>query len=161
CQPGAHLSFAEILQAADDTGMLLAMSQPHFQHYDWDKPDADAHNGYARHAEFYVPISHNHPSVVAYAMSHNATGYSQDMNPDMLDGTSDPRGERERNYVQRSLRAEAIVKHLDPARIVYHHSSGNLSPMHTSNFYPNFVPVQEMSDWFEHWATKGAKPVFL
>jgi hypothetical protein len=30
-----------------------------------------------------------------------------------------------------------------------------------SNFYPNFVPVQEMSDWFEHWATNGIKPVFL
>ena len=32
--------------------------------------------------------------------------------------------------------------------------------MHTSNFYPNFAPIQEMSDWFEHWATKGVKPVF-
>ena len=32
--------------------------------------------------------------------------------------------------------------------------------MHDSNFYPNFVPVQELSDWFEHWATKGVKPVF-
>ena len=32
--------------------------------------------------------------------------------------------------------------------------------MHTSNFYPNFVPIQELSDWFEHWATEGVKPVF-
>ena len=32
--------------------------------------------------------------------------------------------------------------------------------MHTSNFYPNFAPIQELSDWFEHWATKGVKPVF-
>jgi hypothetical protein len=33
--------------------------------------------------------------------------------------------------------------------------------MHASNFYPNFVPIQELSDWFEHWATKGVKPVFM
>jgi hypothetical protein len=33
--------------------------------------------------------------------------------------------------------------------------------MHTVNFYLNFVPIQEMSDWFAHWATKGVKPVFL
>jgi hypothetical protein len=32
--------------------------------------------------------------------------------------------------------------------------------MHTSNFYPNFAPVQELSDWFEHWATRGVKPAF-
>ena len=32
--------------------------------------------------------------------------------------------------------------------------------MHAINFYPNFVPIQELSDWFEHWATEGVKPVF-
>ena len=35
CEPGSHLSFAEILRAADDVGMLVALSQPHFTHYDW------------------------------------------------------------------------------------------------------------------------------
>jgi len=160
CLPGSHLSFAEILRAADDVGMLVAMSQPHFQHYNWQQPDADENNGYARHAEFYVRVSQNHPAIVAYAMSHNATGYNEDMNPDMIDGVTDPRGDGERNYVKIPLRAEAIVKRLDPARIVYHHSSGNLSSMHTSNFYPNFAPIQELSDWFEHWATQGVKPLF-
>ena len=58
------------------------MTQPHFSHYDWKQPDADRNNGYARTAEFYVRVSQNHPSVVAYAMSHNATGYDEDMNPD-------------------------------------------------------------------------------
>ncbi len=59
-----------------------------------------------------------------------------------------------------ALMAQAIISKLDPTRIVYHHSSGNLGMMWTSNFYLNFVPVQERSDWFEHWATKGVKPVF-
>jgi hypothetical protein len=162
CQPGAHVSFADILRAADDAGMLVAFSQPHFGHYDWKIPEADTKNGYARHAAFYVRAAQNHPSVVAYAMSHNATGYAEDMNPHLMDGRGDPRTDSwSRNNAGLALKAEAIVKALDPGRIVYHHSSGNLGAMHTVNFYANFLPVQEMSDWFEHWATRGVKPVFL
>jgi len=160
CEPGSHLGFEEILRAADDVGMLVSMSQPHFGQYDWKARDADRTNGYARHAEFYVRAAQNHPSVVFYSMSHNATGYSEDMNPNMIDGLQDPRDEWSLNNSRRALRAEAIVKRLDPGRIVYHHSSGNLGSMHTSNFYPNFAPIQELSDWFEHWATQGVKPLF-
>jgi hypothetical protein len=162
CQPGSHVSFAEVLKAADDFGMLVAFSQPHFGHYDWKSPNADETNGYARHAEFYVRAAQNHPSVVAYSMSHNATGYDEDMNPDLIDGIYDPRKDGwSRNNAGLALRAEAIVNKLDPGRIVYHHSSGNLGTMHTCNFYVNFVPIQEMSDWFEHWSKKGVKPAFL
>ncbi|MBN1853695.1 MAG: hypothetical protein JW829_13265, partial [Pirellulales bacterium] len=93
-------------------------------------------------------------------MSHNATGYNEDMNPDLIDGIHDHRSQWSLNNVRQAVRAEAIVKRLDPSRIVYHHSSGNLSSMHTSNFYPNFVPIQELSDWFEHWAKEGVKPFF-
>lgn len=160
CEPGTHLSFAEILRAADDVGMLVALSQPHFGQYDWKAPDADENNSYARHAAFYVGVAGSHPSVVMYAMSHNATGYSEDMNPDRIDGLSDPRDSWAANNAKLALRAEAIVSGLDPTRIVYHHSSGNLSSMHTTNFYTNFAPIQELSDWFEHWATVGVKPVF-
>src|SRR5207244_3173604 len=139
CEPGSHVSFAEVLRAADDVGMLVAFSQPHFGHYDWKAPDADRANGYARHAEFYVRAAQNHPSVVAYAMSHNATGYEEDMNPHMMDGRKDPRvGDTwSSNNAKSALRAEAIVKGFDPGRIVYHHSSGNLGSMHTVNFYAN------------------------
>jgi hypothetical protein len=161
CEPGSHLSFTEILRAADDVGMLVGLSQPHFSHYDWQAPDADEKNGYARHAEFFTRVAGNHPSVVFYSMNHNATGYSEDMNPDMIDGLRDPReaGGAQRN-ARLALRAEAIVKRFDTNRIVYHHAGGNIGAMHTINFYPNFVPVQELSDWFGHWATVGVKPVF-
>ena len=160
CEPGAHLSFEEILRAADDVGMLVSLSQPHFSHYDWRSPEADQTNGYVGHAEFYARVAGNHPAVVAYAMSHNATGSEQDMNPDMIDGLQDPRDSWSRNNAKLAVRAEAIVRRLDPGRLVYHHASGNLGSMHAINFYPNFVPVQELSDWFEHWATQGVKPVF-
>jgi beta-galactosidase len=160
CEPGSHLSFEEILRAADDVGMLVALSQPHFAHYDWDSADADQTNGYAQHAAFYVHVAQNHPSVVAYAMSHNATGYAEDMNPDMIDGIQDRRNEWGARNVKQALRAGAIINSLDSSRIAYHHASGNLGAMHTSNFYANFAPVQEMSDWFEHWSKQGVKPLF-
>lgn len=160
CTPGAHLSFTEILRAADDEGVLVSFSQPHFGQYEWDAKDADRSNGYADHAAFYVRVAQNHPAVVMYSMSHNSTGYSEDMNPNLIDGIHAVRSEWSMRNVRRALRAEAIVKSLDPSRIVYHHSSGNLSSMHTVNFYPNWVPIQELSDWFEHWATTGVKPFF-
>jgi hypothetical protein len=161
CEPGSHVSFADVLRAADDMGMLVAFSQPHFSHYDWKAADADRSNGYARHAQFYVHVAQNHPAVVAYSMSHNATGYDEDLNPDLIDGIKDPRDQPwSRNAAKLAQRAEAIVRALDPTRIVYHHSSGNLGCMHTMNFYLNFVSIQEASDWFEHWASQGIKPVF-
>ena len=74
---------------------------------------------------------------------------------------ANPRDQWAGSNVRLALRCEAIVKRLDPARIVYHHSSGNLSAMYTLNFYPNFVPIQELDDWFEHWSTAGVKPLVL
>jgi beta-galactosidase len=161
CEPGSHLSFAEILRAADDTGMLVALSQPHFSAYDWKSPEADQTNGYAGHAAFYVHVAGNHPSVVSYSMSHNATGYNEDVNPLLIDGLSDPRDQWADRNAGYALRCEAIVKRLDPTRLVYHHSSGSLSAMYTLNFYPNFVPIQELDDWFEHWSNAGVKPLLL
>jgi hypothetical protein len=161
CEPGAHLSFEEILKAADDVGMLVSFSQPHFSHYDWKAADADESNGYARHAAYYVRVAQNHPSVVFYSMSHNATGYDEDMNPDMIDGIHVERDSWSLRNAAVATRAEAIVHSLDPSRIVYHHASGNLGPMHAINFYPNFVPIQELSDWFGHWSTQGVKPAFM
>jgi len=160
CEPGAHLAFDEILRAADDVGMLVSFSQPHFSHYDWSAHDADQSNGYSRHAAYYVRAAENHPSVVMYSMSHNATGYEEDMNPDQIDGIHGTRDKWALKNVALATRAEAIVKRLDPSRIVYHHASGNLGSMHPINFYPNFVPIQELSDWFEHWSAQGVKPVF-
>ncbi|MEA3400115.1 MAG: hypothetical protein U9R79_02610, partial [Armatimonadota bacterium] len=168
CLPGSHLGFDEILRAADDVGMLISFSMPHVKDYEWEAPDADATNGYARHAEFYVRQAQNHPSVVMYSMNHNYTGYSQDMNPDRIDGIynpfPDPSGESDLRYdrsARLARRGEAIVRGLDPTRVIYHHSSGNNGQLHTINCYLNFVPIQERSDWFEHWATEGVKPVFL
>ena len=160
CEPGADVSFAEILRAADDVGMLLSLSQPHFGRYNWKSPDAERTNGYAQLAEFDVRAVQNHPAVVFYSTSHNTAGYHGDMDPDMIDGISDLCASAAQERIKGALRAEAIINRLDPTRIVYHHAGGNIGTMHSINFYPNMVPIQEMDDWFEHWATAGVKPAF-
>jgi hypothetical protein len=160
CEPGTHFSFEEVLRAADDEGMLVAFSQPHFGQYDWTADDAETRNGYAQHAAFYVRVAGNHPSVVFYSTSHNGAGYSEDMNPDLIDGIHEPRDQWSSRGAQRARRAEAIIRRLDGSRVVYHHSGGNLGAMHTVNFYGNWIPPQEMDDWFEHWSTHGVKPLF-
>jgi len=164
CQPGTHLSFEEMLRAADDMGMLISFSQPHYGHYNWDADDADNTNGYARHAEFYVRVAQNHPSVVMYSLNHNALSYVGSHNPDLIDGLHNEKGQigpRTDRGVRRGERTEAIIKRFDTSRVIYHHSSGNLGQMHTNNLYLDFVPIQERSDWFEHWSTEGVKPLYL
>lgn len=159
CEPGAHLSFAEVLRAADDVGILVAFSQPHFSHYEWGGSGVPA--GYAEHAERYVRRAQNHPSVVAYALSHNAAGYIGDMDPDRVLGQGDLREPWSRHNASLALRAEAVVRQLDESRVLYHHAAGNLGALHTVNFYANFAPPQELSDWFAGWAARGVKPLFL
>jgi hypothetical protein len=160
CKPGSHLSFEEMLKAADDMGILVSFTMPHFHDYDWKVDDAGKSNGYAQHAAFYARVAQNHPSVIAYSTSHNASGYFEVMNPDLIDGIYQPKDYEKKDNVKKALTVQNIIQQIDPTRIVYHHSSGNLGSMWTSNFYLDFVPVQERSDWFEHWATKGVKPAF-
>jgi len=56
-------------------------------------------------AAFYVRVAQNHPSVLFYSTSHNATGYDEDMNPDQIDGVHDPRDTWSANNAKLALRA--------------------------------------------------------
>ncbi len=160
--PGDTVSYDEVLQAADDVGMLIAFSQPHFKEYDWNAAAADEKNGYARDAAFCVSVARNHPSVVWYATSHNTLGNFLFNAPDVAGGVQDlaPDRNRQRN-VESALRAESIIRGLDPSRLVYHQSGGDTGVVWGQNFYLNFAPIQERCDWFEQWATRGVKPLFI
>src|ERR1035438_8170206 len=120
CKPGTHLSFEETLTAADDAGMLVAFSMPHFHDYDWKTADAARTNGYAQHAAFYARVAQNHPSVVAYATSHNATGYFEVMNPDLIDGLySPPSNPGYDKNIKIVMGVQNTIHALDPTRVIY------------------------------------------
>lgn len=162
--PGEHLSFSEVLKAADDEGMLFIMALPHVSDYRWSAPDAEKTNAYRRHVEAYVRMAQNHPSVVMYAMSHNYSGYGDDQNPLRMDGVYDPAPQMKQNVRNRrsqALKGEEIVKEFDKTRPIYHHESGNLGQAFTLNNYLDFVPEQERAEWYGHWAEKGVKPLLL
>lgn len=154
-----------LFRAADDLGVLAAFSMPHVKDFDWklDQPEQEAL--YRQLSDWLASRACNHPSIVTYAMNHNACGYKGDQNPLRIDGVyniDDPEhgGAPSRNRAQ-ALQAAGIVKQIDPTRPVYHHQSGNLGDMYTINIYLNWSPVQERSDWLEHWQKNGVKPVFF
>jgi hypothetical protein len=159
CTPGSTLGLTEILRAADDCGMLFGLTMPEFGNYDWKAPDAGQTNGYAPLAAYWVRVAENHPSVVFYPTSHNATGYFDENDPDKIEGRHTDRDWDNEN-VPKAMAAQAIINRLDPTRIVYHHAGGDIGDVYSLNFYINFAPIQELSDWFAHWAAVGEKPFF-
>jgi hypothetical protein len=165
--PGSISYLDGLLEACDETGMLMAFSLPHMKDFGnrLDKPETA--ELYRKQAAWLVRRARNHPCVIFYAMNHNSTGYYGDQNPLKIDGVyeipevdSSKNAWWERNRKQARI-SDAIAKALDSTRPVYHHQSGNLGDMHTVNCYLNWAPVQERSDWTEHWAVRGVKPLFF
>jgi hypothetical protein len=165
--PGSVGYLDGLLEACDATGMLMAFSLPHMKDFGNKLQDPATAERYRAQTAWLIRRARNHPSVVFYAMNHNSTGYYGDQNPMKIDGVyeipevdSSKNAWWERNRKQARI-ADAIAKSLDPSRPVYHHQSGNLGDMHTVNCYLNWAPIQERSDWLEHWSAHGVKPLFF
>ena len=165
--PGSVGYLDGLLEACDETGMLMAFSLPHVKDFGYKLDDPKVAELYRQQAAWLIRRARNHPSVILYAMNHNATGYYGDQNPMKIDGvyeipetSASKSAWWERNRKQARI-TDALAKAIDPTRPVYHHQSGNLGDLHTVNCYLNWAPVQERSDWTEHWAAEGVKPLFF
>ena len=160
-----------LFEATDQTGMLASFSLPHVKDFDWKLDSPEQETRYRKLTNWLIRRVQNHPSIIVYAMNHNATGYYGDQNPLKMDGVYNldsllaKQDDSKLRYRLRTRtqaeQAASIAKQLDPSRPVYHHQSGNLGDMHTVNIYLNWSPRQERSDWLEHWATRGSKPMFF
>ena len=147
-----------ILNAADELGVLQAFTMPHVKDYNSSLTDEKQYNSYKKLVAWLVKRVQNHPSVVFYAMNHNTLGYNGDENPLKIDGDYKP---KDTNARKQCAIAAKIVKELDPTRVVYHHHSGLMGEMFTLNAYLNWSPVQEKSDWIEHWSKANNIPLFF
>ncbi len=166
--PGETMTFEDLLRAADDAGFMISFSTPHplrsLAGYDTKRGLSDE---WKTLAEYCVRKAQNHPSVLAYAMSHNVLGYGADQNPAKMDGRYQPvpPDEKQRkSFVEKrevAAGAEAYVRALDPTRPVYHHQSGHMGDWHTVNIYLCWAPMQERMEWLSHWAKAGVKPLFF
>ncbi len=155
--PGSVSYMDGLCLASDRTGVLNAFTLPHAKDYEWIETE-EQKKRYRALTEWLIRRVQNHPSIVLYAMSHNACGYSGDQNPLKIDGIYKPKEYRNRTGARA---AAALSKSIDPTRPVYHHQSGNLGDLHTINIYLNWAPLQERNDWLQHWSEKGVKPVFF
>ena len=165
--PG-EVGYLDALLAATDTeGVLATFSLPHIKDFNMKLDTPQQAERYRALCQWLIRRAENHPSVVMYAMNHNATGYKGDENPLWMDGVYSPDPEWAKTNPaklkprKQAALAAAIAAQIDPTRPIYHHQSGNLGDLYTVNIYLNWAPLQERSDWLQHWATSGVKPMFF
>ena len=161
--PGSISYMDALLEACDESGVLFSFSLPHVRDYDMKLDQPEVATRYRELTRWAIRRARNHPSVVSYAMNHNCTGYAGDMNPLRIDGVYAPKDTPQRSFRNRHQAqiAARIARALDGTRPIYHHESGNLDDFHTVNIYLNWAPVQERSDWLQHWSETGVKPLFF
>ena len=179
--PGETGYLDSLYRAADNSGILVALSLPNGSDYDWQLKDAEVRARYERLVSYLVKRYKNHPSIVLYAANHNSLTFVGTSAPHRIDGkftvddTTSLGGQGDIGYMGnansmeaiRNKRAEAqnvmvpVVADLDPTRPLYHHAAGNLGDLVTINLYPNWSPPQERSNWVREWASSGIKPLFI
>lgn len=161
CSPGILNYPDNYYRIYSEKGMLLSLTLPHVKDFQRLKTPQEEER-YRAYAEFIIRKYQNLPGIVLYAMNHNSTGYQGDQNPQSIAAST---AETERNLPDgiriSAKKAAGIVKQIDPARLIYHHQSGNLSDLYTINTYLNWAPLQERCDWLELWEKRGPKPLFL
>ena len=166
--PGNNGYMRAFFETASRMGILTSFALPHAGSMTkWNWGNAKAVERFTKLSEYLIRRYQNVPGIVFYAMNHNATGFAGDQNPARLGGnpfTEEEIGRakpEQKNNRQVARKSAAVIRALDPTRVVYHHSSGPLDGVYTNNCYLNWVPVQEREDWFAEWERHGNQPVFL
>lgn len=144
-------------------GILSSLALPHavsdFQANLHDPKIADA---YRKLCAYRIRRYQNLPGIVLYSANHNALGHADMQNPISMGTDWRPKGDanvKSRRYC--GLMSEKIINDIDPTRAVYHHDAGNLGRISAQNFYLNWAPMQERSDWLEPWEKNGTMPIIF
>ncbi|HEV7300719.1 MAG TPA: hypothetical protein VGN72_15240 [Tepidisphaeraceae bacterium] len=122
----------------------------------WEKPEARA--DYERLMAHSVRRWRNSPGVVMWAHSANVFQWTGDGEPRLLGQRNVSNAqelERRRDNVWEAI---AMAKTVDPIRPIYAHHGADAGEVYTSNFYLNFIPLQEREEWMAHWARHGQMP---
>jgi beta-galactosidase len=124
----------------------------------WQKPDVRAE--WRRLMEIDLRRWRNSPGVVMWAHTANVFQNTGDGDPRELGmvGVSNQQEQVNRNRNVRD--AIGMMKELDPVRPVFAHHGSDHGEVFTSNFYLNFIPLQEREEWMAYWA-KNAKLPFI
>ena len=171
---GDVTAFEVMARETSKAGMGLVIGLPHPSAYDnpkdphhWQIDNVSSAPGkaYDRLVRYMVKRFQNIPGLFYWSSTHNATGYESDQNPAIISGRPDEIPTGIINWRQRfrklALAVNAKMKEVDPTRPVYHHESGAEGEFYTLNCYLDWAPIQERSDWFEHWQNEGVMPLII
>lgn len=158
-KPGIVGYIDNVYEESSRIGLLSALTLPHAAQYGWNLDDPKKRALYRKHAEHLIRRFQNLPGVVLYTMNHNATGHIADQSPAKIGMPGNP--DIDDGQRIQALKAEELVNKLDPQRVVYHHAGSPGNSVYAANFYLCWAPVQERSDWFEHWEKHGTRPLML
>lgn len=161
CDPGTIGYLDSMHRITSKHGILSTFTMPHAKNYPDLLTNPATAERYRAEAEWFLRRFQNLPGIIMYAMNHNLTGYYGDQNPQKIDGIHSQDIYEKQEPRRRASATWDIVRRLDPSRPVYHHESGSLDGIYTLNCYLNWAPMQEKSDWFEHWESKGRIPLML
>lgn len=159
--------FEQSVRAASSVGMAMVIGLPHPNRFDDPKNPHHWQYGpaYDRLVKHMVRRFQNVPGVLYWSSTHNATGYESDQNPELISGRPDEVPTGIVNWRQRfrkmALTVNEKMAEFDPTRPVYHHESGAEGTFYTLNCYLDWAPIQERSDWFEHWEQTGVMPLII
>ncbi len=145
----------DVLNAADTHGWAVLMLVPTVYYVGYsgignDFLKKDVQKLYLQYVREWIEQEdrENHPSILMWC-------------PDMdIAGTYNPMkiGEKPTFFDSSAPAniAEKIIKSVDPTRLVYYHSGGQVGgDMQTMNLYLNFVPLQEREDFLSYWNKHG------
>lgn len=153
-----------MFEACDEKGMLYCHTMPNINSFGCAAllSDGVLQARLRRDIRHLVKRARNHPAIIMYAANHNATGYGADIDPLRIDGRHAPETVAPmRPHRKAATLLWEMVKAADPTRPCHHHESGDLGEWVTANCYLDWMPMQERSDYLEHWSTNGVKPLFL
>ncbi len=148
---------AELKELLDEQGIGLLLPTPSISLIGGLlTQNAAAHADYQREMDLWLRRHRNHPSVLVCTVGMNAFNAQDAIHPATLGKRSDY------NHVKSKFIEDAIrvLKACDPTRLAYSHADGNMGDIATANVYPNWAPLQEVSDWPERWAEQGDMPYF-
>ena len=171
---GDVTAFEVMARETSKSGMALVIGLPHPNRFDdpknqhhWQFGDSSTAPGkaYDRLTKYMVKRFQNIPGLLYWSSTHNQTGYESDQNPAIISGRPDEIPTGIVNWRQRfrdlALDVNRKMKAFDPTRPVYHHESGAEGDFYTLNCYLDWAPIQERSDWFEHWQEVGIMPLII
>lgn len=150
--PGMRRLHPNVIENADRRGFALLMPSPNVGLTRSSMSSEEGRAAYERECRLWFQRLRNHPSIIMWNPSMN-TGSNTRENAERLGML--PEGED--RVPSWATTSNAIIKSVDPTRIVAHHC-GMGGEIDYPNQYLNFLPLQERIEFPSHWAAKGDIP---